>query len=93
MLGTCRLLFADGAVARLGASRWSPAHSAGAGWAPPILDEAEAARPGGRRERGSCSPRADRRPRPLPCTGGYTERGDVFVEAGIEHVAMEKRLA
>ena len=31
--------------------------------------------------------------RELYLRDGYVERGDVFVEEGIEHVAMDKRLA
>jgi predicted GNAT family N-acyltransferase len=89
VLGTCRLLFVD---RTLQFSR--PAVDADArrrGVATLLLREAdrEARAAGARR----IVLHAQTYARELYTAAGYEERGRVFVEAGIEHVAMEKRLA
>lgn len=89
VLGTCRLVF-RGAVARLG--RLAVERDArGQGVATAILRAAEATA----REHGAdrIDLHAQTYALDLYSRGGYEERGDRFMEEGIEHVAMEKRLA
>ena len=80
VIGTCRLLF-RGPVARLG----------GDGIAAAILREADriAADAGA----ASIALHAQTYALPLYESAGYHQYGPTFVEEGIEHVAMEKRLA
>ncbi len=89
VVGTCRLVF-SGSRARLG--RLAVLRSRrreGLGAA--LLAEAD------RRARAAGAKRIDLHAqlvaRELYLRAGYIERGDVFVEEGIEHVAMDKRLA
>lgn len=90
VLGTCRLLFEDGAVARLGRLAVArPQRGRGLGAA--ILDEAEARAQEAGAARMVLASRVDARG--LYGARGYTERGDVFVDAGIDHITMEKDLA
>ena len=89
VIGTCRLLF-RGQVARLGrlaverdgAATASPRRSCArpTGW--PCGAGAE-----------SIALHAQTYALPLYSAAGYSEYGPTFVEEGIEHVAMEKRLA
>jgi len=89
VVGTCRLVL-HGAQARLG--RLAVLRSRrreGLGAA--LLAEADRqARAAGAR---LIDLHAQLPARELYLRDGYTERGDVFVEEGIEHVAMDKRLA
>jgi predicted GNAT family N-acyltransferase len=89
VVGTCRLLFADRTMqfSRLAVDP----EVRRAGIATRLLSEAEreARRHGTRR----IVLHAQTYARDLYLTAGYEERGRTFVEAGIEHVAMEKRLA
>lgn len=88
VVGTCRL-FADGPVVRLG--RMAVAREArGRGIGALLLERAEAEAP----------PAAERivLAAQIPAIGlyeraGYARRGEVFLDAGIEHVRMEKALA
>jgi predicted GNAT family N-acyltransferase len=89
VVGTCRLVM-HGSRARLG--RLAVMHSRrreGLGAA--LLAEADRAA----REAGAdlIDLHAQLPARELYLRDGYVERGDVFVEEGIEHVAMDKRLA
>lgn len=89
VVGTCRLLFADRTVqfSRLAVD---PAARRG-GIATQLLREAEReARAQGARR---IVLHAQTYARDLYLMAGYEERGRTFVEAGIEHVAMEKRVA
>ena len=89
VVGTCRLVF-RGEVARLGRLAVEPAQRrAGVGSA--VLREAERAA----REQGAeqIDLHAQTHAKDLYTRDGYVERGSTFVEAGIEHVSMEKRLA
>jgi predicted GNAT family N-acyltransferase len=88
VVGTCRLLFRGG-VARLG--RLSvEAERRGEGIAAALLALAdEVALEGGA---DSISLHAQTYARRLYLDAGYEERGPEFVEEGIEHVAMGKRL-
>ncbi len=89
VLGTCRLLF-RGRIARLGRLAVEP-DARGRGIAVAILVEAD------RRSLAAgadtISLHAQTRAISLYLTDGYTEAGSPFVEEGIEHVAMEKRIA
>jgi predicted GNAT family N-acyltransferase len=89
VVGTCRLLFA-GRVARLGRLAVEPARR-GEGIAAAILHEADSAALGGGAE--SISLHAQTYALKLYLDAGYGQRGPAFTEEGIEHVAMEKRLA
>jgi predicted GNAT family N-acyltransferase len=89
VLGTCRLLFVDRTVqfSRLAVERDARRQ----GIATRLLHAAD-------REAHAAGVRrivlhAQTYARELYTRAGYEERGRVFVEAGIEHVAMEKRLA
>ncbi len=88
-MGTCRLLF-RGRVARLGRLAVEPDRR-GAGIAAAILREADGAALG--RDADSISLHAQTYALKLYLDAGYEERGPTFTEEGIEHVAMEKRLA
>jgi predicted GNAT family N-acyltransferase len=89
VLATCRLLFVDRTVqfSRLAVEPDARRR----GIATLLLREAdrEARMAGARR----IVLHAQTYARELYTRAGYEERGRVFVEAGIEHVAMEKRLA
>jgi predicted GNAT family N-acyltransferase len=88
VIGTCRLLF-RGHVARLGRLAVDPDHR-GQGIAADLLALADrvAEEQGAR----SISLHAQTYARRLYLDAGYEERGPEFVEEGIEHVAMGKRL-
>jgi predicted GNAT family N-acyltransferase len=89
VIGTCRLLF-RGQVARLGRLAVEPGRR-GDGVAAAILSEADrvAAQAGA----DSIALHAQTYAQSLYEHAGYAEYGPTFVEEGIEHVAMEKRLA
>jgi predicted GNAT family N-acyltransferase len=89
VIGTCRLLF-RGPVARLGRLAVE-AGRRGDGIAAAILREADrvAAEAGAE----SIALHAQTYAQSLYESAGYEEYGPTFVEEGIEHVAMEKRLA
>lgn len=89
VLGTCRLLFVERTVqfSRLAVDQSARRH----GIATELLREAD-------RVALACGAvrlvlHAQTYARDLYLGEGYEERGRTFVEAGIEHVAMEKRLA
>ena len=89
VVGTCRLVL-DGARARLGRlAVTSSRRRAGIGAA--LLAEAD------RRARSAGAGRielhAQLPARELCVRDGYSEQGELFVQQGIEHVAMGKRLA
>jgi predicted GNAT family N-acyltransferase len=88
VVGTCRLI-ADGATVKLG--RMAVAAAArGQGIASRLLAEAEIqARALGARRIGLASQSAATA---LYERAGYRARGGMFLDAGIEHVLMEKRL-
>jgi predicted GNAT family N-acyltransferase len=88
VIGTCRLLV-DGAVAKLGRMAVErEARRRGIGRL--VLAEAEraATRAGARVMR----LHAQQTVKELYSRGGYSEYGEPFVEEGIDHVSMEKRL-
>jgi ElaA protein len=89
VIGTCRLLF-RGNVARLGRLAVDPDRR-GQGIAAALLELADRVA----LERGarSISLHAQTYARRLYLDAGYEERGPEFVEEGIEHVAMGKRLS
>jgi predicted GNAT family N-acyltransferase len=89
VVGTCRLLF-RGRVARLGRLVVEPERR-GEGIAAAILAEADSAALQGGAD--SIALHAQTYAIDLYLDAGYEERGPAFVEEGIEHVAMEKRLA
>jgi predicted GNAT family N-acyltransferase len=89
VVGTCRLLF-RGRVARLGRLAVEPDRR-GSGIAAAILREADNVASGNDAE--SISLHAQTYALQLYLDAGYEERGPAFMEEGIEHVAMEKRLA
>jgi predicted GNAT family N-acyltransferase len=89
VVGTCRLVL-DGETAKLGRMAVEPeARGRGVGAALLAGAESEARAAGARR----IALHAQARARALYARGGFAERGEIFVEAGIEHVVMEKRLA
>jgi predicted GNAT family N-acyltransferase len=88
VVGTCRLLF-RGPVARLGRLAVEPERR-GEGIAAAILAEADRVARARRAE--AISLHAQTYAKQLYLRAGYGERGPHFVEEGIEHVAMEKRL-
>ena len=89
VVGTCRLVF-DGDTAKLGRMAVEPeARGRGIGAALLAGAEREARAAGAQR----IALHAQARARELYARGGFAERGEIFVEAGIEHVLMEKRLA
>lgn len=89
VLGTCRLLFVERTVqlSRLAVD----AAVRRSGIATALLAEADREAAAGRARR--IVLHAQTYAQELYTAGGYEPRGRVFVEAGIEHVAMEKRLA
>jgi predicted GNAT family N-acyltransferase len=89
VLGTCRVVLRAGSafLGRLAVVRDERRRGIGAA----LLDEAdERARAAGAIHIGL---HAQLEVRELYAAGGYVERGDPFVEEGIDHVTMEKRLA
>jgi predicted GNAT family N-acyltransferase len=88
VIGTCRLLF-RGPVARLGRLAVEPERR-GDGIAGAILREAD--RVAVDAGAGSIALHAQTYAQALYENAGYREYGPTFVEEGIEHVAMEKRL-
>jgi len=89
VVGTCRLVL-DGARARLGRLAVSRSRRR-AGLGAALLAEADRqARSAGARR---IELHAQLPARELYVRDGYREQGEVFVEEGIEHVAMAKRLA
>jgi predicted GNAT family N-acyltransferase len=89
VIGTCRLLF-RGQVARLGRLAVQ-VERRGDGVAAAILREADRVAAGA--GAGSIALHAQTYALSLYEAAGYREHGPTFVEEGIEHVAMEKRLA
>jgi predicted GNAT family N-acyltransferase len=89
VVGTCRLLF-RGRVARLGRLAVEP-EQRGQGIAARILELADRVAP----EHGAktISLHAQTYTLKLYLDAGYAPRGPEFVEEGIEHVAMEKRVS
>ena len=89
VVGTCRLLLDDG-VARLGRMAVEPElRRRGIGAA--LLHEAEHA--SAARGAHTVALHAQTAACDLYARGGYVERGEVFVEEGINHVTMERALA
>jgi predicted GNAT family N-acyltransferase len=88
VIGTCRLLF-RGNVARLGRLAVDPDRR-GEGIAAALLALAD--RVAFEQGADSISLHAQTYARRLYLDAGYEERGPVFVEEGIEHVAMGKRI-
>jgi predicted GNAT family N-acyltransferase len=88
VIGTCRLLF-RGNVARLGRLAVDPDRR-GEGIAAALLGLAD--RVALEQGADSISLHAQTYARRLYLDAGYEERGPVFVEEGIEHVAMGKRI-
>jgi predicted GNAT family N-acyltransferase len=89
VIGTCRLLF-RGQVARLGRLAVERERR-GDGVAAEILGEADRIASEARME--SIALHAQTYAQPLYERAGYEPYGPTFIEEGIEHVAMEKRLA
>jgi predicted GNAT family N-acyltransferase len=89
VIGTCRLLF-RGPVARLGRLAVE-AGRRGDGIAAAILEEADRVAADSGAE--TIALHAQTYAQSLYEHAGYEEYGPTFVEEGIEHVAMEKRLA
>jgi predicted GNAT family N-acyltransferase len=89
LVGTCRLLF-DGGMARLGRMAVEP-DARGHGIGAEILAAAEQESRAAGAER--IRLHAQAAARSLYARGGFEARGDEFVEEGIPHIAMEKRLA
>ena len=89
VIGTCRLLF-RGREARLGRLAVEP-DERGRGVAAAILQEADRVSAATGADR--ISLHAQTYALDLYIRDGYRERGGHFMEEGIEHVAMEKRLA
>lgn len=89
VIGTCRLLF-RGEVARLGRLAVERGRR-GDGVAGAILREADRVATEAGAE--TIALHAQTYAMALYRQAGYEERGSTFVEEGIEHVAMEKRLA
>lgn len=88
VLGTCRLLFVDRTV-QLSRLAVEPDARRG-GIATALLHEADREAAAARAKR--IVLHAQTYARELYVADGYEPRGRTFVEAGIEHVAMEKRL-
>lgn len=89
VVGTCRLVFTDD-VARLGRMAVEP-ELRGRGIGAEVLAAAE--RCAVARDAQAVRLHAQVGARSLYERAGYERRGDVFVEEGIEHLTMEKRLA
>jgi predicted GNAT family N-acyltransferase len=89
LVGTCRLVVSGG-VAQLGRMAVEPERRGG-GIGTAVLREAErSARAAGC---GRIALHAQTHAQGLYERDGYRPRGEVFIEEGIEHVAMEKPLA
>ncbi|MGN6188796.1 MAG: GNAT family N-acetyltransferase [Conexibacter sp.] len=88
VLGTCRLLFVDRTV-QLSRLAVEP-DARRRGIATALLHEADREAASARAKR--IVLHAQTYARDLYAADGYEERGRTFVEAGIEHIAMEKRL-
>jgi predicted GNAT family N-acyltransferase len=88
VIGTCRLLFVDRTV-QLSRLAVEP-DARRQGIATALLREADREAEAARAKR--IVLHAQTYARELYAADGYEERGRTFVEAGIEHVAMEKRL-
>ena len=89
VVGTCRLLFVDRTI-QLSRLAVEPAMRR-QGIATRLLAEADREAAAARAKR--IVLHAQTYAKDLYAADGYEPRGRVFVEAGIEHVAMEKRLA
>ncbi|MDO8184377.1 GNAT family N-acetyltransferase [Conexibacter sp. JD483] len=89
VLGTCRLLIVDKTVQFSRLAVEPAARRRGLATRLLIAADAEAFDAGARR----LVLHAQTYARDLYLANGYEPRGHVFVEAGIEHIAMEKRLA
>lgn len=89
VVGTCRLLH-DGAALRLSRMAVAPEHR-GRGIAAALLAEADREASGAGAERIALA--AQLPAVPLYERAGYRAHGDVFEDAGILHVRMEKRRA
>ena len=89
VLGTCRLLFSGG-TAFLGRLAVEPADRRRGIGAALLREAAECAAAAGA---GHISLHAQLEIRGLYAGVGYVERGEPFVEEGIDHVTMEKALA
>jgi predicted GNAT family N-acyltransferase len=89
VLGTCRLLFVDRTVQLSRLAVDAAARRQGIATRLLRAADGEAGAAGARR----IVLHAQTYARGLYAGAGYEPRGRVFVEAGIEHVAMEKRLA
>jgi predicted GNAT family N-acyltransferase len=89
VVGTCRLLF-RGRVARLGRLAVEPDRR-GAGIAAAILRKADDVALSHAAD--AISLHAQTYALKLYVDAGYEQRGRAFTEEGIEHVAMEKRIA
>jgi predicted GNAT family N-acyltransferase len=90
VIGTCRLLREDDATTRLGRMAVDPAHR-GRGVAQRLLRAAEQeARAAGSNRITLSAQLAARR---VYGRSGYAEHGGVFLDAGIEHVEMDRDLA
>lgn len=89
VLGTCRLLFVDRTVQFSRLAVEPDARRRGIATRLLQAADAEAIAAGARR----IVLHAQTYARDLYLADGYEPRGHVFVEAGIEHIAMEKRLA
>jgi predicted GNAT family N-acyltransferase len=89
VLGTCRLLFVDRTVQFSRLAVEASARRRGLATRLLLAADAEALGAGAKR----IVLHAQTYARDLYLANGYEPRGHVFVEAGIEHIAMEKRLA
>lgn len=89
VLGTCRLLFVDRTVQFSRLAVDAAARRRGLATRLLLAADAEALGAGARR----IVLHAQTYARDLYLATGYEPRGKIFVEAGIEHIAMEKRLA
>ena len=89
LIGTCRLLVEQG-IARLGRNAVS-AEARGRGIGAKLLEAAD--RAATHAGAGRIRLHAQLRARTLYERSGYHPQGDTFLEEGIEHVTMEKRLA
>lgn len=90
VVGTCRLLFEPGGVARLGRMAVDRA-ARGRGVGALLLAEAD--RHAAQRGAGRIELHAQQSARSVYARAGYEPRGRPFVQEGIDHVAMEKTLA
>jgi predicted GNAT family N-acyltransferase len=89
VVGTCRVLL-DGGIARLGRMAVEPGHR-GRGLGAALLTAADSAMLAAGAQR--IRLHAQTASRGLYDRAGYEPQGHEFLEEGIEHVAMEKRLA